>query len=85
MHTEITRMIWNFEYLIVFTRAPGVLPEQYERYWIQPWKVNDIKANKKTWVFYRSSGKEWTNAASQFVSIFRQNIKNIIKGLQMGH
>ncbi len=39
-------MIRNFEYLIVFTSAPGVLPEQNDRYWIQPWKVNEIKAYK---------------------------------------
>ncbi len=37
-------MIRNFEYLIVFTGAPGVLPEQNDRYPIQPWKVNGIKA-----------------------------------------
>ncbi len=40
-------MIQNFEYLIVFTRALGVLPEQKDRYQIQPWKVNEIKAYKK--------------------------------------
>ncbi len=40
-------MIRNFEYLIVFTSAPGVLPEQTDRYRIQPWKVNEIKAYKK--------------------------------------
>ncbi len=39
-------MIRNFTYLIIFTSAPGVLPEQNERYWIQPWKVNEIKAYK---------------------------------------
>ncbi len=37
-------MIRNFEYLIVFTSAPGVLPEQNDRYRIQPGKVNEIKA-----------------------------------------
>ncbi len=37
-------MIKNFKYLIVFTSAPGVLPEQNDRYQIQPWKVNEIKA-----------------------------------------
>ncbi len=37
-------MIRNFEYLTVFTSAPGVLPEQNDRYQIQPWKVNEIKA-----------------------------------------
>ncbi len=37
-------MIQNFEYLIVFTSAPGVLPEQNDRYRIQPSKVNEIKA-----------------------------------------
>ncbi len=41
-------MIQNFEYLIVFTSAPGVLPEQNDRYRIQLWKVNEIKAYKKT-------------------------------------
>ncbi len=41
-------MFWNFEYLIVFTSAPGVPPEQNDRYWIQPWKVNEIKAYKNT-------------------------------------
>ncbi len=41
-------MIRNFEYLIVFSSAPGVLPEQNERYRIQPWKVNEIKAYKKS-------------------------------------
>ncbi len=46
LHTEITRMIRNFEYLIVFTSTPGVLPEQNDRYWIQPWKVNEIKVYK---------------------------------------
>ncbi len=40
-------MIRNFEYLLVFTSAPSVLPEQNDRYWIQPWKVNEIKAHKK--------------------------------------
>ncbi len=40
-------MIWNFEYLIVFTSAPGVLPEQNDPYQIQPWKVNEIKVYKK--------------------------------------
>ncbi len=40
-------MIRNFEYLTVFTCAPGVLPEQNDRYQIQPWKVNEIKAYKK--------------------------------------
>ncbi len=39
-------MIQNFEYLIVFTSAPGVLSEQNDRYRIQPWKVNGIKAYK---------------------------------------
>ncbi len=43
----MTRMIWNFEYFIVFTSAPGVLPEQNDRYRIQPWKVNEIGAYKK--------------------------------------
>ncbi len=37
-------MFRNFEYMIVFTSAPGVLPEQNDRYGIQPWKVNEIKA-----------------------------------------
>ncbi len=40
-------MILNFEYLIVFTSAPGVLPQQNDRYRIQPWKVNEIKAYNK--------------------------------------
>ncbi len=40
----LPRMIRNFEYLIVFTSTPGVLPEQHDRYRIQPWKVNEIKA-----------------------------------------
>ncbi len=40
-------MIRNFEYLIVFTSAPGVLPEQNDQYQIQPWKVNEIKAYNK--------------------------------------
>ncbi len=39
-------MIRNFEYLIVFTSAPGVVPEQNDPYRIQPWKVNEIKAYK---------------------------------------
>ncbi len=39
-------MIQNFEYLTVFTSAPGVLPEQNDRYQIQPRKVNEIKAYK---------------------------------------
>ncbi len=42
-------MIRNFEHLIVFTSALGVLPEQFEQYWIQPWKVNEIKVYKK-WI-----------------------------------
>ncbi len=33
-------MILNFEYLIGFTSAFGVLPEQNDWYGIQPWKVN---------------------------------------------
>ncbi len=40
-------MIRNFKYYIVFTSAPGVLPQQNDRYRIQPWKVNEIKAYKK--------------------------------------
>ncbi len=40
-------MIRNFIYFIVFTTAPGVLPEQNDWYRIQPWKVNEIKAYKK--------------------------------------
>ncbi len=41
-------MIRNFEYLILFTSAHGVLPEQNDEYRIQPRKVNEIKAyNKK--------------------------------------
>ncbi len=40
-------MMRNFEYLMVFTSAPDVLPEQNDRYRIQPWKVNEIKAYKK--------------------------------------
>ncbi len=48
-------MIQNFEYLIVFTGAPGVLPEQNGQYRIQPWKVNEIKAynikfNLEKWI-----------------------------------
>ncbi len=39
-------MIWNFEYLIVYTSTPGVLPQQNDQYQIQPWKVNEIKAYK---------------------------------------
>ncbi len=39
-------MIRNFEYLIVFTSAPSVLLEQNDRYRIQAWKVNEIKAYK---------------------------------------
>ncbi len=39
-------MIQNFKYFIVFTSAPSVLPEQNDRYQIQPWKVNEIKAYK---------------------------------------
>ncbi len=46
LHTKITRMIRNFECLIVVTSAPGVLPEQNDRYGIQPWKVNEIRAYK---------------------------------------
>ncbi len=44
-------MIRNFEYLIVFTSASGVLPEENDRYRIQPWKVNGIKAYKKQGFF----------------------------------
>ncbi len=40
-------MFRNFKYLIVFISAPGVLPVQNDWYWIQPWKVNEIKACKK--------------------------------------
>ncbi len=35
-------MIRNFEHLIVFTSAPSVLPEQNDRYRIQPRKVIEI-------------------------------------------
>ncbi len=45
-------MIRNFEYLTVFTSAPGVLPEQNDGYQIQPWKVNEIKAYKKSKMLY---------------------------------
>ncbi len=41
-------MILNFEYLIVFTSAPSVLPQQNDQYRIQPWKVNEIKAYKNS-------------------------------------
>ncbi len=40
-------MIRNLKYLLVFTSAHGVLPEQIDRYRIQPGKVNEIKAYKK--------------------------------------
>ncbi len=40
-------MLRNFDYLIVFTSAPSVLPEQNDRYRIKPGKVNEIKAYKK--------------------------------------
>ncbi len=43
-------MIRDFEYLIVFTSAPGVLPEQNYRYRIQPWKVNEIKAYNENYL-----------------------------------
>ncbi len=43
-------MIRDFEYLIVFTSAPGVLPEQNDRYRIQPWKLNEIKAFKNNFL-----------------------------------
>ncbi len=36
----------NFKYFIVFTSAPGILPEQNDWYRIQPWKANEIKAYK---------------------------------------
>ncbi len=36
LHTGITRMIRNFKNFIVFTSIPGVLPEQNNRYRIQP-------------------------------------------------
>ncbi len=36
-------MIWNFEYLIVFTSAPSILPEQNDQYWMQPWKVKKAR------------------------------------------
>ncbi len=49
-------MIRNFEYLTVFTSAPDVLPEQNDRYRIQPWKVNKIKAYKKV-IFKKILGK----------------------------
>ncbi len=39
-------MIGNFKYFIVFTSAPGVLPEQNDWYRIQPWKMNEIEAYK---------------------------------------
>ncbi len=58
-------MIWNFAYLIVFTSTPGVLPEQNDRYWIQPWKVNEIKAYKKQ-VHRRGAkqGLQWESATN---------------------
>ncbi len=40
-------MIQNFKYFIVFSSAPGILPEQNDWYRIKPWKVNEIKAYKK--------------------------------------
>ncbi len=46
LHTKITRMFRNFKYLIIFTSTPGVPPEQNDQYWIQPWKVNEIKVYK---------------------------------------
>ncbi len=46
-------MIRNFEYLTVFTSAPGVLSEQNDGYQIQPWKVNEIKAYKKRKKMFR--------------------------------
>ncbi len=46
-------MIQNFEYFMVFISALGTLPEQNDRYQIQPWKVNEIKAYKNVlWYVY---------------------------------
>ncbi len=45
----------KFRIFIVFTSAPGVLPEQNDRYRIQPWKVNEIKAYKKKTVLLKNS------------------------------
>ncbi len=55
LHTGIRRMIRNFKNFIVFTSAPGFLPEQNDRYRIQPWKVNEIKAYKKSRVLSMAS------------------------------
>ncbi len=49
-------MIRNFKYFIVFTSTPSVLPEQNDRYRIQPGKVNEIKAYKKA-VFLEKTTK----------------------------
>ncbi len=48
--------------MIVFTSAPSVLPEQNDRYWIQPWKVNEIKAYKKM----KDSSILWIDLSFEF-------------------
>ncbi len=60
-------MIWNFEYLIVFTSAHGVLPEQNDRYRIQPCKVNKIKVYKN---MKRKSRKDTTRIFSVFKNLY---------------
>ncbi len=62
-------MILNFKYLIVFTSAPGVLPEQNDRYKIQPWKVNEIKVYKNERIYFKVSVvlKNWTICLTEHV------------------
>ncbi len=58
-------MIWNFEYLIVFISAPGVLPGQNDRYRIQPWKVNEKKHRYKNTPFSPISDVSQENSRSK--------------------
>ncbi len=60
-------MIQNFKYLLVFTSAPGGLPEQNDRYRIQPWKVNEIKA-------YNNNEMTTKFSISFFFTIFNEKV-----------
>ncbi len=64
-------MMQNFKYFIVFTSAPGVLPEQNDWYRIQPWKVNEIKAYKNNW----KQEQKWFYENFKFMNICQKVYK----------
>ncbi len=68
----------NFKYFIVFTSAPGVLPQQNDRYRIQPWKVNEIKAYKNM-MWWRMKNVTYEGPSRSFVAELLKNPRRIRK------